>query len=92
MLPVVVAPAFLFLRGQGIATCDGDEVAVRAGDTLVLPQGSLHFITNTGAGRIYSITLVSPVGGFADLVRRGPRAGTDEEDRSVLADLPVRLP
>jgi mannose-6-phosphate isomerase-like protein (cupin superfamily) len=79
---------FLFLRGQGVANCDGNEVAVHAGDTLVLPQKSLHYISNTGEGRMYSITLMSPDEGFADLVRRGPLAQTDDEDRAVLAEMP----
>ncbi len=77
---------FLFQRGQGMANCDGHEVSVHAGDTLVLPQGSLHYISNTGECRMYSITLMSPDDGFADLVRRGPLAETDDEDRAVLAD------
>jgi mannose-6-phosphate isomerase-like protein (cupin superfamily) len=78
---------FLFLRGQGTASCDGNQVTVQAGDTLVLPQGSVHYIRNAGASRMYSITLMSPDGGFASLVRRGPLAPTDDEDRAVLADL-----
>ena len=77
---------FLFQRGQGMANCDGHEVSVHAGDTLVLPQGSLHYISNTGECRMYSITLMSPDDGFADLVRRGPMAETDDEDRAVLTD------
>ncbi len=76
---------FLFLRGEGVANCDGTEVIVKAGDTLVLPATSLHFIRNTGDGRMYSITLMSPDDGFADLVRRGPLAPTDDEDRTALA-------
>jgi mannose-6-phosphate isomerase-like protein (cupin superfamily) len=82
---------FVILRGQGLARCDGHEVTVHAGDTLVLPPGSVHFISNNGPGRMYSITLMSPDDGFADLVRRGPRAETDDEDRAVLANLPARL-
>lgn len=82
---------FLLLRGRGIANCDGNEVAVKAGDTLVLPQTSVHFIRNTGGGRMYSITLMSPDDGFADLVRRGPLAETDDEDRAALASAAARL-
>jgi mannose-6-phosphate isomerase-like protein (cupin superfamily) len=82
---------FLFLKGQGIANCDGNEVPVKAGDTLVLPQTSVHFIRNTGEGRMYSITLMSPDDGFADLVRRGPLAGTDDEDRAALAGAAARI-
>jgi mannose-6-phosphate isomerase-like protein (cupin superfamily) len=81
---------FLFLRGHGVADCDGNEVRVGAGDTLVLPPTSVHFIRNTGQGRMYSITLMSPDDGFADLVRRGPLAETDDEDRAALASATAR--
>ena len=80
---------FLFLKGEGVATCDGVEAAVAAGDTLVLPATSVHHIRNTGTGRMYSITLMSPDDGFADLVRRGPVAVTDDEDRRALAAVPA---
>ena len=76
---------FLFLRGEGVANCDGTEVTVKAGDTLVLPATSVHFIRNTGDERMYSVTLMSPDDGFAALVRRGPLALTDDEDRAALA-------
>lgn len=81
---------FVFLRGSGVACCDGHEVAVGAGATLVLPPTSLHRITNTGPGRMYAITLMTPDDGFADLVRGGPLAMTDAEDRAVLADARAR--
>jgi mannose-6-phosphate isomerase-like protein (cupin superfamily) len=82
---------FVFLRGQGRATCDDTEVEVRAGDTIVLPAGTLHHIRNTGAERMYSLTLMCPDEGFAALVRRGADAPVDEEDRGVLAGLPARF-
>jgi mannose-6-phosphate isomerase-like protein (cupin superfamily) len=82
---------FLFLRGQGVANCDGNDLTVRAGDTLVLPPTSVHFIRNAGPSRMYSITLMSPDDGFADLVRRGPLAETDDEDRAALASASARL-
>jgi mannose-6-phosphate isomerase-like protein (cupin superfamily) len=75
---------FFFLRGRGLATCDGTWTEVGAGATLVLPPGSLHHITNTGPSRLYAITMMSPDDGFAELVRRGPLAVTDSEDRAVL--------
>jgi mannose-6-phosphate isomerase-like protein (cupin superfamily) len=83
---------FVFLRGEGRATCDDTEVDVRAGDTIVLPAGTLHHIRNTGTERMYSLTLMCPDQGFAALVRRGLDAAVDDEDRSVLAGLPARLP
>lgn len=83
---------FVFLRGEGRATCDDTEVDVRAGDTIVLPAGTLHHIRNTGTERMYSLTMMCPDHGFAALVRRGLDAPVDDEDRSVLAGLPARLP
>ncbi|SNQ49817.1 conserved hypothetical protein [Frankia canadensis] len=80
---------FVFLRGSGVAVCDGVETSVAAGATLVLPPTSLHHITNTGSGRMYALTLMCPDDGFAAMVRRGPLAGTDDEDRAVLAALPA---
>jgi mannose-6-phosphate isomerase-like protein (cupin superfamily) len=83
---------FVFLCGQGRAVCDDAEIGVRAGDTIVLPAGTVHHIRNTGPGRMYTITLMCPDEGFADLVRRGQLAPIDDEDRSVLATIPAGLP
>ncbi|MCK9921531.1 cupin domain-containing protein [Frankia sp. AgPm24] len=83
---------FVFLRGTGLAVCDDTRVPVAAGATLVLPPTSLHHIRNTGPGRLYALTLMCPDDGFAALVRRGPRASTDAEDRAVLTALPAALP
>jgi mannose-6-phosphate isomerase-like protein (cupin superfamily) len=79
---------FVFLRGAGRAVCDEHEVAVKAGDTIVLPAGTLHHIHNSGPGRMYSLTLMCPDEGFADLIRRGPIAPTDDEDREIFTALP----
>lgn len=75
---------FWFLRGEGIAVSDGVEVPVRAGQLLVLPAGSLHHIRNTGEGRLYAITTMTPDDGFADLVEAGPTAEFDASDLAVL--------
>lgn len=75
---------FWFLQGEGIATSDGQEIPVRAGQLLVLPPGSVHHIRNTGPGRMYAITTMSPDDGFADLIRRGPADVLDDEDVQVL--------
>lgn len=75
---------FLFLRGEGVATCDGTELTVRAGQLLVLPAGSLHHIRNCGPGRLYAITTMVPDDGFAALVLAGPAAALDDEDLEVL--------
>jgi mannose-6-phosphate isomerase-like protein (cupin superfamily) len=79
---------FVFLRGQGRATCDETECEVKAGDTIVLPAGTLHHIRNTGPDRMYSLTLMSPDEDFARMIRRGPVAPIYDDDRSVLAGVP----
>ena len=79
---------FLFLSGEGVAHCDGLTTPVRAGQLLVLHANSLHRIENTGSDRLYAITTMQPDHGFADLVRRGPLAGLDEEDKAVLRASP----
>jgi mannose-6-phosphate isomerase-like protein (cupin superfamily) len=50
------AELFYFISGTGLASCDGNEVEVEAGDFLILPAGSLHFIANTGIERLYALT------------------------------------
>jgi mannose-6-phosphate isomerase-like protein (cupin superfamily) len=74
---------FYFLAGSGTAHCDGAVRAVTAGDFLVLPPGSTHRIVNTGAGRLYSVTTMSPDAGFAAFVRGGEPVPLDDADLSV---------
>ena len=78
---------FWFLAGEGVATSDGTDVPVRAGDFLVLPPGSVHRIRNTGEGRLYAITTMSPDDGFAALVTRGVPDALDEADVAVARGL-----
>lgn len=78
---------FFFLRGSGVAECDGVERPVRAGDLVVLPAGSVHRIRNTGAGRLYAITTMTPDDGFVALIRRGVPDLLDADDLEVLTAL-----
>ncbi len=75
---------FFFLHGEGLAHCDGTEVAVGPGDLLVLPAGSQHYIENTGADRLYAVTtLLSDDGSHANPT--DPGAPLDEHDLAVLS-------
>lgn len=76
---------FLFLKGAGRAYCDGYELAVRAGQLLVLPERSLHRIECSPRSKLYAITTMAPDDGFAALVERGKAVSLDAEERSVLA-------
>ncbi len=81
---------FWFLQGEGIAQSDGEQRPVCAGELLVLPPGSLHRITNTGAGRLYAITTMTPDDGFVALIRRGVPDVLDDDDLAVLRGVPRR--
>jgi mannose-6-phosphate isomerase-like protein (cupin superfamily) len=75
---------FTFLRGEGVAFCDGEAVPVRAGDTLLLPAGTMHRIENTGPGRLYALVTMARDHGFVAFVRRGVAATLDDDDLAVL--------
>ncbi len=75
---------FFVLKGEGRATCGGRVVDVRAGDSLLLKPGVEHMLENTGAGRMYCLTVMVPDDGFAALIRSGVRAELDAEDLAVL--------
>ncbi|MBD2075650.1 cupin domain-containing protein [Phormidium sp. FACHB-592] len=75
---------FFVLRGEGIAVCDGKEIAIHAGDTLLVPPTGVHAIRNIGAERLYTITIMVPNEDFAELIRSGVPAELDAEDLAVL--------
>jgi mannose-6-phosphate isomerase-like protein (cupin superfamily) len=78
---------FWFVHGTGVATSDGVEHEVCAGQLLVLPAGSLHHIRNTGPGRLYAVTVMSPDDGFAALVAAGPTDLLDDDDLAIVRSL-----
>jgi mannose-6-phosphate isomerase-like protein (cupin superfamily) len=75
---------FYVLAGEGIAHAGGRSVALRRGDSLLLPAGTEHVVENTGAGRLYCLTLMVPNQDFAELIRGGEPAALDDEDWAVL--------
>ncbi|ATA20171.1 MAG: cupin domain-containing protein [Gibbsiella quercinecans] len=75
---------FYVLHGEGVASCNGDEVAIRQGDALLLHPGNEHLIRNTGSGKLYTLTVMTPNEGFAELIRSGEPMQLDEEDLRVL--------
>jgi mannose-6-phosphate isomerase-like protein (cupin superfamily) len=76
---------FFVLKGEGLAHADGESFPIRAGDSLLLPPGSPHVIENTGATRLYTLTLMVPNEEFAELIRSGTPVELDDEDLAVLA-------
>ena len=76
---------FYVLHGEGVARCGDVETPIKAGDALLLKPGNEHVIRNTGASKLYCLTVMTPNEGFAELIRRGQSVELDDEDRRVLA-------
>ncbi|MGG6264957.1 cupin domain-containing protein [Leptolyngbya sp. AN03gr2] len=75
---------FFVLKGEGIAICDGKEVPIRSGDSLLVPPTGIHEIRNTGSDRLYALCIMIPNEDFAELIRSGTPVELDEEDLAVL--------
>jgi mannose-6-phosphate isomerase-like protein (cupin superfamily) len=75
---------FFVLKGEGLATCDGKTVPIRAGDSLLVPPTGIHELRNTGSGRLYTLCFMVPNEDFAELIHSGIPVELDEEDLRVL--------
>ena len=78
---------FHVLHGEGVARCDGKAVPIKKGDSLLLHPGSEHVIENTGAGKLYTLTVMTPNEGFSELIRGGEPVTLDAEDIRILGGL-----
>jgi mannose-6-phosphate isomerase-like protein (cupin superfamily) len=83
---------FFILKGEGMAICDGKKVSIKAGDSLLVPPTGTHLIKNTGATRLYTLTIMVPNEDFSELIRSGTPMELDEEDMSVLGRLDALMP
>jgi mannose-6-phosphate isomerase-like protein (cupin superfamily) len=81
----VAEEAFFVMAGTGRAYCDGKSRDIGAGDVLVLRPGTEHVVENTGAGKLYCLTIMSPNEGFAELIRNGTPVALTAEDRAVIS-------
>ena len=75
---------FYVLHGEGIARCGDKALPIRKGDALLLRPGNEHVVENTGAGKLYTLTVMTPNEGFAELIRAGQKVELDAEDLAVL--------
>lgn len=75
---------FFVLKGEGLAICDGKEIAIRSGDTMLVPPTGVHEIRNIGSERLYAITVMVPNENFAEQIRNGVPVELDAEDLAVL--------
>lgn len=79
---------FFILKGEGRAMCDGKDIPLRAGDSMLVRPTGMHEIHNTGPGRLYALSVMVPNEDFAELVQRGTPAELDGEDWAVLRHQP----
>jgi mannose-6-phosphate isomerase-like protein (cupin superfamily) len=84
----IAEEAFFVLRGRGIATVDGVSQPVGPGDCIVLRPGAEHVVENTGPGKLYCLTFMTPNEGFAELIRAGVPVALSDEDRTVIRGRP----
>ena len=78
---------FFVLKGEGIASCDGQSQSIQTGSALLVKPGAEHVIKNTGEGRLYVLTMMVPDEDFAALIRNGVPAELDQADLDVLERL-----
>ncbi len=83
---------FFILKGEGMAICDGKKVAIKAGDSLLVPPTGTHLIKNTGSTRLYTLTIMVPNEDFSELIRSGMPMELDAEDMTVLGRLDALMP
>ncbi|EAW33463.1 cupin domain-containing protein [Lyngbya sp. PCC 8106] len=75
---------FFILKGEGVVSCDGKQVKIKAGNSILVPPTGTHMIENTGSTRLYALCIMVPNEDFAELIRRGTPVELDEEDLKVL--------
>jgi mannose-6-phosphate isomerase-like protein (cupin superfamily) len=78
---------FYVLHGEGTARCGDAAMSIKKGDALLLRPGVEHVIQNTSAGKLYTLTVMTPNEGFAELIRSGQPVELDEEDVRILGGL-----
>ncbi|MGY6410090.1 MAG: cupin domain-containing protein [Alkalilacustris sp.] len=79
---------FYILEGTGKGFCDGVEVDLAPGSTLLLPPGKEHIVQNTGPGKLYALCVMVPNEAFAEMIHNGIEVALDEEDIAVLTRAP----
>ncbi|WP_431283306.1 cupin domain-containing protein [Humitalea sp. 24SJ18S-53] len=76
---------FFVLSGTGIAKAGGETMPIGPGDSFVLRPGTEHVVVNTGAEKLYCLTMMTPNEGFAELIRNGTPVELTPEDRAIIA-------
>jgi mannose-6-phosphate isomerase-like protein (cupin superfamily) len=80
----VAEEAFFVMAGTGQAQAGGGSRDIGPGDVLVLRPGTEHVVENTGPGKLYCLTMMTPNEGFAELIRAGTPVELTAEDLAVI--------
>ena len=80
----VAFESFFVLAGTGVARAGGKALPLGPGDAMVLAPGVEHVVENTGATKLYCLTMMTPNEGFAELIRGGTPVTLTDEDRRVI--------
>ena len=78
---------FFILKGEGEAVCDGKNIPLRAGDSILIRPTGIHELRNAGVGRLYALCFMVPNEDFSELIRQGIPESFDEEDLAVIRGL-----
>jgi len=80
----IAEECFFVLAGEGLAECGGASMPIAPGDSFVLRPGSEHKVTNTGPGKLYCLTFMTPNEGFAELIHGGIPVTLGADDLAVI--------
>ena len=83
----VAEEAFFVMAGTGRAIAGGASRDIGPGDVLVLRPGTEHLVENTGTGKLYCLTMMTPNEGFAELIRAGTPVELTAQDQAVIAGM-----
>ncbi|MEM1289224.1 MAG: cupin domain-containing protein [Pseudomonadota bacterium] len=75
---------FFILAGEGKGFCDGVEVDLRPGTSLLLPPGKEHVVQNTGEGKLYAFCAMVPNEDFAEMIHNGIEVELTDEDKAII--------
>lgn len=81
---------FFVLQGEGVAYADGAPLPLHPGDALLVRPGTEHVVENTGTGKLYCLTVMTPDEEFGALIRRGVPTTLTDADKQVLGSLALR--
>ena len=83
----IAEEAFFVMAGSGRAHAGGASRDIGPGDVLVLRPGTEHVVENTGVGKLYCLTMMTPNEGFAELIHAGTPVELTAQDRAVIAGM-----